>query len=202
LRASYELLPGVKPFAEFAADRRDHDLAFDRNGVDRDSNGWVARAGSTFDLTHKLTGEFSAGYLRRSYKDPTLPDLNGLVADASLVWAATGLTTVTFAAKSASDESIVADVSGILRRDLSLQVDHAFRRWLVATLRSGIGFDTYEASGPTRRDERFFVAAALVYKLSRDWQLKGEIRHDWLTSNQSGVDYTSTTALAGVRWQR
>ena len=38
-RGSYELLPGVKPFAEFALDQRAHDLALDRNGVGRDSDG-------------------------------------------------------------------------------------------------------------------------------------------------------------------
>ena len=48
----------------------------------------TARAGTTFELTRLLTGEASAGYLTRQYKDPTLPELSGLVADASLIWAA------------------------------------------------------------------------------------------------------------------
>src|SRR6185437_16821818 len=37
-RAGYEVLPGVKPFVEVAADTRKHDLQFDRDGLQRDSH--------------------------------------------------------------------------------------------------------------------------------------------------------------------
>ena len=37
LRGSYEVFPGVKPFVEIAADTRKHDLQFDRNGFERNS---------------------------------------------------------------------------------------------------------------------------------------------------------------------
>ena len=203
LRGSYELRPGVTPFAEVSTDRRVHDLYLDRNGINRDSDAIVGRVGSTFELTRQLTGEISAGYLTRNFKDESLKDLSGFVADASLVWVASGLTTVTLTAKSSTDESIVADISGLFRRDVALQVDHAFRRWLVGTMRLGAGLDTYETNDATsREDRRFFVAAALVYKLSREWQVKGEVRRDWLDSNVANVDYTADTVLVGVRWQR
>src|SRR5262249_29712041 len=39
LRAGYELTPRVKPFIETGVDRRVHDLAIDRSGVRRDSDG-------------------------------------------------------------------------------------------------------------------------------------------------------------------
>jgi len=202
LRGSYELRPGVTPFIEIAADQRRHDLMFDRNGLQRDSDAMTGRVGTTFELARQLTGEISAGWLTRSYKDPSLRDLSGLVADASLIWYASALTTVTFTGRSASDESVVADVSGVLRRDVSLQVDQAFRLWLIGSLKGGMGFDDYEASGgSSRQDQRFFVSAAVIYKMSRDWQLKGEIRHDWLTSNVPGAGYSVDTFLAGVRWQ-
>src|SRR5207249_558319 len=102
---SYELRPGVMPFVEIAADQRHHDLVTDRNGLHRDSDAVTGRVGTTFELTRQLTGEVSAGYLTRRYKDASLPVLSGLVADASLVWVASALTTVTLVAKSASDES-------------------------------------------------------------------------------------------------
>lgn len=202
LRGSYELRPGVTPFIEAAADQRHHDLKFDRNGLQRDSDAVTGRVGTTFEMARQLTGEISAGWLTRRYKDPNLRDLSGFVADASLIWYASALTTVTLVGRSASDESLVADVSGVLRRDVSLQIDQAFRLWLIGTIKGGMGFDDYEASGgSSRQDQRFFVSAALVYKLSRDWQLKGEVRHDWLTSNVPGAGYTVDTFLAGIRWQ-
>ncbi|MBM3528416.1 MAG: hypothetical protein FJX62_10015, partial [Alphaproteobacteria bacterium] len=61
-RASYEVMPGIRPFVELGADVRRHALSVDRNGVQRDSRAWTPRAGTTFELTRTLTGEVSAGY--------------------------------------------------------------------------------------------------------------------------------------------
>jgi len=118
------------------------------------------------------------------------------------VWVASALTTYTLTAKSATDESILADVSGALRRDIIVGVDQSFRRWLIGSFKAGAGFDHYIANGPSREDQRFFLSAALVYKLSREWQIKGEVRHEWLKSNTPNVDYTADVFLIGVRWQR
>ena len=71
VRASYEVFPGVRPFAEFGADTRKHDLQFDRNNYQRDSQAITPKVGSTFELTRKLTGEVSVGYLSRHYRIPT-----------------------------------------------------------------------------------------------------------------------------------
>jgi hypothetical protein len=112
----------------------------------------------------------------------------------------TPLTTVTATAKSSVNEVIVAGVSGDLSRDLGLQIDHAFRRWLIGTAKLGYGTDDYV--GLERLDHRFFASVALVYKLTRELQLKGEVRRDWLVSSVSGVDYTANQFLLGVRMQR
>ena len=201
-RAGYQLRPGVEPFAEISADQRVHDQVFDRNGLQRDSNGVTGRLGTTFELTRQLVGEVSGGYTNRQYKDTSLPTVAGFVADATLVWNASALTTYRLAAKSSTDESILADVSGALRRDFTVGVDQSFRRWLIGSFNAGAGFDHYIANGPSREDQRFFLSAALVYKMSRELQLKGEVRHEWLTSTAAGVNYNADIFLIGVRWQR
>jgi hypothetical protein len=200
LRTSYELTPGVKPFVELGADSRIHDIPIDRSGMRRDSDGWYVKAGSTFELTRLIVGDMSIGYLTRTYKDPSLPDLSGLLVDGSLVWTATTLTTVKLTGKTSASETTVAGVSGIFSRDVGLQVDHAFRRWLIATLKVGAGFDEYR--GSTREDERYTVSLGLAYALSRDLQLKGEFRQEWRHSNSPGIDYAASVVLFGVRLQR
>jgi hypothetical protein len=200
LRGSYEWLPGVKPFVEAGVDKRVHDLTFDYGGVQRDSDGKSIKAGSTFELTRKLTGEASVGWLTRSYKDPTLNDLSGVTVDASLVYTATPLTTATFTAKSTVDESTMTGVSGILRRDGSVQVDHSFRRWLIGTAKLGYGTDDYQGLG--RLDQRYTASVGATYKLSREVQFKGEFRQEWLRSNVPGQDYTASVFLFGLRLQR
>jgi hypothetical protein len=200
LRGSYTLLPGVKPFVEISADTRVHDLQFDRNKTQRDSDGMVLRGGTTFEFSRKLTGEISVGQLTRRYKDPTLPDISGLAFDSSLLWSATPLTTVTLTGKSTVDEVIVPGSSGVLRRDFAIQVDHAFRRWLTGTFRFGYGLDDYV--GMDREDERWYASLAVLYKLNRNAQLKGELRRDWLTSTVPGADYTADAIMFGVRLQQ
>ena len=201
-RVGYQLRPGIEPFAEIAVDQRVHDQVFDRSGLQRDSSGVTGRVGTTFELTRQLTGEISGGYTTRQYKDTTLPNVAGFVFDSTLVWNANALTTYTLTARSATDESILTDVSGALRRDIIVGVDHSFRRWLIGSFKAGAGFDHYIASGPSREDERFFLSAALIYKMTREWQVKGEVRHEWLNSTAAGVDNMADTFLLGVRWQR
>ena len=200
LRGGYEMTPGVTPYIEGSVDTRRHDLTTDFSGYQRNSKGWTALVGSTFELSRLLTGETGIGYTERKYDDPRLDKLSGVVGNASLIWTASALTTVQFNAKSAVQESAVAGVSGVLSRDFGLQFDHAFRRWLIGSVKAGYGNDDYK--GSDRDDNRYMVALGLTYKLSRWAQLKGEFRQDWLRSNFSGNDYSVSTFLIGVRLQQ
>ena len=200
LRGSYELFPGVKPFAEVGADTRLHDLETDVSGFQRDSKGVTGKAGSTFEITRVLKGEIGVGYTQRTYEDPRLENVNGLIGDASLIWTATALTTVKFNGKSSVGESTVPGVSGALYRDAGVQVDHAFRRWLIGSVKFGFGLDDYV--GLDRTDKRYSAGLGLTYKLNRSMQIKSEIRRDWLRSNVPGTDYTASIFLLGLRLQR
>jgi hypothetical protein len=200
LRGGYELSPGVTPFVEFDADSRVHDLNTDFSGYQRDSKGLTGKAGTTFKLSSLLTGEIALGYTQRVYQDARLADTAGLIGDASLVWTASALTTVKFTGSSTVGESTIPGVSGTLYRDVGLQVDHAFRRWLIGSAKLGFGLDDYV--GLSREDRRYSAGIGLTYKFNRAWQVKGEVREDWLRSNISGNDYNATTVLLGLRWQR
>jgi hypothetical protein len=199
LRTGYEISPGVTPFVEVGADTRKHDLATDSSGFQRDSNGWTAMVGTTFELTRVLTGDIAVGYTRREYEDDRLKALAGFIGQGSLTWTASALTTVKLTAASTVGESDQSFVSGVLYRDVGLQVDHAFRRWLIGSLKGGVGFDEYVGSG--RNDQRYYFGGGLTYKLNRFVQLKGEARHEWLTSNQPGNDYNANVVLLSLRLQ-
>lgn len=222
LRAGYELSPGITPFVEGRLDTRRHDLATDRSGYQRDSKGTTVQAGSTFEMSRLLTGEAALGYTQRTYDDPRLDTLSGFIGNASLIWSVNGLTTARFTAASGIEESTVAGVSGVFTRDFDVQVDHAFRRWLIGSVKLGFGMDSYKGSdtagttaiicgcvvsipgGTTadREDNRYSAGLGLTYKLSRATQIKGEFRQEWLRSNVSGNDYTASIFLLGVRFQQ
>ena len=200
LRGGYELTPGVMPYVEGLVDTRRHDLATDFSGYQRNSKGWTATVGSTFELSRLVTGETGIGYTERKYDDPRLEKLSGVVGNASLIWTADALTTVKFTAASAVQESAVPGVSGVLSRDFGLQLDHSFRRYLIGSVKAGYGNDDYK--GSDRDDDRYMLGLGLTYKLSRWAQVKGEFRQDWLRSNVSGANYSVSTYLLGVRLQQ
>ena len=169
-------------------------------GCSANSVGTSAKVGGAVDLFGSLTGEMAVGYTERAHKDPTLPDISGVIADGALIWQATALTTAKLAAASQVYETVLPGTSGTLTRDLNLQVDHALQRWLVGTLKAGYGTDDYV--GSPLLNKRYFVSGGLAYKLNRDMQLRGEVRQDWLTSSQPGFAYTATSFLFGLRLQR
>jgi hypothetical protein len=199
LRTGYDLMPGLKPFVEVAADTRVHDLQIDRFGTQRDSTGWTAKAGSTFEFSRLLTGEVAVGWIQRRYKDPSLQELNGLLLDGSLVYAMSALTNVKFTAGTVAAETTVPGTAGVLTRNVGLELDHSFRRWLVAAVKFNYGLDDYV--GSTRKDDRYSIAGTLTYKLNRWAQAKAEVRQEWLRSTLPGVDYNATMFLLGMRLQ-
>ncbi|WP_184261784.1 outer membrane beta-barrel protein [Rhodopseudomonas rhenobacensis] len=198
-RVSYDLMPGLKPFTEVEYDSRVHDEAIDRSGYQRDSTGGYVKGGTSFEFTRLLTGEMSIGYTARSYNDPRLEKLTGLLTAGSLVWAATPLTSFKVFANTSVDESTLAGVSGVLTRSYTAEVDHDFRRWLTAIGKFTYGSADYQ--GSTRLDHFGSVSGNLVYKLNRSFQLKAELRHEWLDSNLPGNSYSANVVMLGVRLQ-
>lgn len=199
-RVSYEVLPGLRPFGEIQGDTRVHDTPVDRSLYQRDSNGGYVKAGTTFEFTRLLTGEVSLGYAARRYTDPRLQDLKGLLTTASLVWAATPLTTAKFISVSSIDETTLAGVPGVLTRTYTFEVDHDFRRWLTAVGKFTYGTQDYQES--TRFDQIYSISGDLVFKLNRELQIKAQVRHDRLESNVAGASTNATVVMLGVRLQR
>ena len=198
-RVSYDLTPGVKPFVEAEGDTRVHDIAFDRSGFQRDSTGGYAKAGTSFEFTRLLTGEIAVGYAARNYIDPRLERLQGLLTTASLIWTATPLTTAKFYSDTQIAETTLPLTSGVLVHTYTFEVDHDFRRWLAAIGKFTYG--TYDYQGDNRNDKTYSLEGDLIYKLNRNFWIKGSLRHDILDSNVPLSSSNATVAMLGVRVQ-
>ena len=198
-RVSYELTPAIKPFVEVEGDTRVHDLQFDRNGYERDSDGGYAKAGTSFEFTRLLTGQISIGYATRDYVDPRLDRLQGLLTSASLTWNATPLTTAKFYSDTQIAETTLPGASGVLVHTYTFEVDHDFRRWLTAIGKFTYGTLDYQGFG--RNDQTYSVEGDLIYKMTRNLWIKGTVRHDILDSNIPLSSSTSTVVMLGVRLQ-
>ena len=198
-RVSYDLIPGLKPFGEIDGNVRSHDQLVDRNGYQRNSSGGSVRAGTSFEFSRLLTGELAIGWAARNYEDPRLLPLQGLLTSASLIWAATPLTTAKFFATTSIDETTVPGVSGVLTHTYTVEVDHDFRRWLTAIGKFTWGTQDYQ--GDARFDRFYSISGELIYKLNRNLWVKGTLRRDWLDSNIPGNSTNSTVVMLGVRLQ-
>jgi len=200
LRGAYEWTPGIKPFVEVGIDTRKFDLDVDFSGIRRGSDGWLTRAGVAFERRGLLTGEISAGYMQRRYRDPSLTDISGLLFDSSLVWTATPLTKVTLGATSTIEESFVAGASGMFRHEAKIVVEHAFRHWLTGAVNFSYGIEDYRGAG--RDDHRLRTGASLTYYLNRYMALRGEYRYEQLFSDVPGQSVAANVGLIGLRLQR
>ena len=189
----------MKPFVEVEGDTRVHDLPFDRNGFARDSNGGYVKGGTSFEFTRLLTGEVAVGWSERSYVDPRLNRLQGLLTSGSLIWNVTPLTTAKFIADTQIDETTLPATSGVLVHTYAFEVDHDFRRWLTAIGKFTYG--TYDYQGDNRRDKTYSVEGDLIYKMTRNLWIKGTLRHDILDSNVPLAGSQATVVMLGVRLQ-
>jgi hypothetical protein len=198
-RVSYEVMPGLKPFGEVEGDTRVHDQYLDRNGFARNSNGGYVKAGTSFEFSRLLTGEIAVGWAERHYADSRLPNLQGLLTTASLVWTVTPLTTAKYLSDTQLIETTLPGTAGILVRTHTFEVDHDFRRWLTGIGRFSYG--TLDYQGDSRRDQTYSVSGEMIYKMNRNIWLKSTLRRDWLESNVVGASSNSTVVMLGVRVQ-
>ena len=106
-----------------------------------------------------------------------------------------------FAAVTTAGELIVTGASGVLHRDYTFEVDHDFRRWLTGAVKLGYGVRQLFRNGPARSPLFRRHLAHLQVRPATLW-LRGEFRHDWLSSNVYGVDYQANLFLLTLRLQR
>jgi hypothetical protein len=198
LRGGYEVSPAVRPFVEVGTDWRRYDER-PSSGPDRNSVGTGAKAGVALALTGKLTGEASLGYGHRDYVGPSLPPVDGLLANASLVWTATPLTTVTLTASTGFDESTVTGSSGYVSRTAGIEVDHALRRNWIVSASASLTRNDYD--GISRIEDTVDAGLGVEYRLSRSVAVKGRYAYEHLASTVPGSDYTENAIMVGLKMQ-
>lgn len=199
LRVGYEVKPGFVPFGQAFVDRREYDQKVDSAGFARSSDGVGAKVGTTFELTRLVTGEVSAGFVDRSYKDPRLRDLVAPVAEGALSYALTPLTTVRATVSATVDETTIPNANGIQSVKGSVEVSHDLRRNLTVT--AGLTAGNYAYQG-VRIDEQSFGATLRAdYRITRQIALRASYVHDQLKSSVSGSSYSTDVFLVGLRLQ-
>jgi hypothetical protein len=199
LRASYEISPGFKPFADAFVNRRDYDFARDSSGILRGSDGTGAEGGVAFDL-RTLTGEAAIGWQAQRPRDPLTPELSAMTARAALVWMPTALTVVRLKAATGLDETPFAATTLALTRSYGVELQQSLRVDLDALAKASFTKEDYAGTGREDRWARF--GGGLVYKANRHLWLKGDYSYDHLDSSVPGSGYHAHVVTFGVRIQQ
>ena len=181
-------------------DTRRYDGTIDFNGYARSSNGALARAGATLALTGQLTGDASLGYGERHYQDARLPDLRAPLLDASLIWSATPLTTVTLKTSTSLFDTTNPGDSGAVTRDYTIDVSHALRRNLTLGATAGYSTDVY--AGAPLHDSTTSFGLRADYNLNRDIVLRASASRAQYVSSAPGSNYINNVFMLGLRLQR
>ncbi len=200
LRLGYEWTPAIQPFVEGSYSIRRHDQKTDDDGFRRDSDGHSVVGGVAVNLGPILRGEVSGGYAERRPDDSSLSDVSAVVANASLIWAPTPLTTVTAAVGTSVDETTVTGSSAALSRTAGLNVAHALFDNL--TLNAGAEFDYTRYKGAGITEKSYSLSAGMDYLINRNLVVRAGYTYDIFDSNQSDSDYTANTFRIGVRLQQ
>lgn len=200
LRTSYEVSPAFKPFVEGALLERVYDEARDASGYRRDSSGYEAKVGAVIDLGAKLHAEGALGWHYEELRDSRFDPLEGLIAEASLVWSPSRLTTVTLSGETAFEPTTLVDSSGSTQYSGDIKIAHSLRRNLEVDAGLGLALRTYQGSGD--EDVTMTGTAGLAWSLNRNLALTARYSYENLQSNRPGADYSANSIEVGLRMRR
>ncbi|WP_280823006.1 outer membrane beta-barrel protein [Pseudaminobacter soli (ex Li et al. 2025)] len=200
LRGGYEIAPALTPFVEAEIGRRFYDQKIDASGYERSSTLLGARAGLAFDMGEKLSGEFSAGWLRETFDDDRLTPISGPAIAAALAWSPERGTTVNLTATTTAEGATAGGESGSILHAAQLSAVREIRADLTANAALGFGYRDY--SGSNGYDRIFSAELGAVWWMNRYAGLTGRLRHEQLRSNLPYRDYDANSVFMGVTVQR
>jgi hypothetical protein len=188
VRLGYQFQTDKQAFVKLFSHKTKFDQPVDRNGKDRNNDGWSAHAGLAFNVTGKLNGDVYAAYHERSYDDPSLNGISGWAGGARLGWTPTQMTSVGVSISSGIEETTYEYASGYLFTLYSLRVDHELLRDLQISGTISYRENDYELTndapaGARSKDDLWQAGLGLTYFINRYLFFSASYTHESLGSN-------------------
>lgn len=199
LRAGYEISPSLAPFVEVEGGRRFYDEENDSAGYARSATRLGARAGLTVNMSEKLSGEISAGWISEDFEDSRLETISGLALAAAMEWSPVRETTVRLDGSTIVEGTTDAGRSGSLLYSGTLRATRSLRANLTGEAAFGAAYRDYVSGG---HDLILSGEASLTWWLNRYAGLVGRARHERQTSSLPDRDYDTTSVFMGVTLRR
>ena len=168
----------------------------------RDSEGYAALGGVSFDITQLMRGEVAVGYRTQSYDNPLLSDSNSLAARGNVQWFPTPLLTVVLDASRTEESSDLATSPGYLASAVGISADYELLRNLIIS--AGLSYHEDDYKGVDRTDSHWNRSLSATYMLNRNWAVSAN--YAYLEQDSSGLqagvsDYDQNRLGLAVRFQ-
>ena len=200
LRAGYQVSAAFTPFAEVEIGRRAYDLTTDSAGYQRSATRLGLRAGTMIDVSEKLNGEVSAGWVREDFDDTRLASISALTLNSTLNWSPLRGTTIAFAGSTGIEGTTTAGSSGSVLYSGSVTATRELRANLTANAAFGLAFRDYASTTDT--DTTLSASAGFTWWLNRHAGLTGRMRHETVRSTQAARSTQANSVYLGVKFQR
>lgn len=201
LRASYEVSPAFQVFGEGRYRDTSYDNFDDNLGgggvAKRDSDGYDALVGTSFDLGAVARGEVAVGYTEQDYDSALIPEIDGFIYEAGVQWFVTDLTTVNIGGARNVEETTINNAAGYLATSVSLGVDHELRRNILVGADGFYSNSEYE--GINRDDDVYGIGVDGTYLLNRNFSVSLEYDFETRESNAVASDYDVNSVLLSLR---
>jgi hypothetical protein len=193
-RASLNVSAVLRPYLEISYARRFHDTVPDRNGYDRDSQGYGIAAGMEIDAGPIWSGDVGLTYLHRNYDDAALDPASALGLVGNLAWSPSELTRVVMTAATAIDEISDASRAGKPVYSFGVAATHGLRDNIDVSAGAALEIEDYGSYA----DRTYEANVGVSWKLNPGLSWTAGYDLKWLDSGMAGGDYVEHRVSTGV----
>jgi len=171
-RADYALSPDTSVYAIWVGNTRD----YDDSAVNRDSDGYDAAIGASFDLTNLIRGEAQIGYQEQTYDNPLFEKVDGVSFAANVQYFPTQLLTIWANTARTIQETPQIGASGYTSTGSQIGLDYEVLRTLVLSASYGYTADDYNGTKINvvdRTDDRTTFTLSAKYLVNRRIFIRG-----------------------------
>jgi len=200
-RIGYQVSPALVPFLEASIGREKYDRRIDSTGAERSSTTMGARAGAEINLGEKLSGEFAAGYVLRSFDDANLADISGLTVDGELNWSPARGTDVNVGLATTLETSTAAGQSGAVVYELDSTLTQQVRNNLVARLGATASYTDYDIGSGRNNQQSYGASTGLTWTVNRYLDMEADASYE-RTKETGGTDEETMRLGLGLKLRR
>jgi hypothetical protein len=193
-RASLTGAAAIRPYVEAQVIRRSYDNAAMRG---RDSHGVAGIVGARLDFGPLVSGDVAAGWTREMLTDTSLPDLDGALLDAALLWSPGRLTQVALTARTTVEPTTLDGSPGALGHRLGIETRYAAARDVVATV--GLAAEERRYVGVDLKERTLSGATELAWRFDRHAEVYGRAEWSRFSTTTPGAGYGNVTVMTGLR---